>query len=785
MTRFMDLTNKKQIETQLEQSAVRLKALANALPDLIWFKDPQGIYISCNTRFEQFFGADEVQIVGKTDYDFVAINMADTFRENDQKVMKSGESGKNQEWIKFANDGHSELLQTTKIPIFNAEHSLMGVLGIGHDITEITAVHDELRGNALFLNTLLEAMPVAVFYKDLGGRYTGVNSAFEKLTGYSRSELLGKTVYDISPREFADIYHTKDMELLKKTGFQVYETKVHSVKGMVHDVVYHKATFTDSVGQVAGLIGVVLDVTALRKEEEALLKAGALQSAIFNSANFSSIATDAKGVIQIFNVGAERMLGYTAAEVMNKITPADISDPEELVARAESLSLELSTPITPGFEALVFKASREIEDIYELTYIRKDGSRFPAVVSVTALRDAQDGIIGYLLIGTDNTERKEIEVDKKLLGQRLRDLQFYTRSLFESNIDALMTSDAEGIITDINKQMEALTECTRDELIGSPFKNYFTDPKKAEAVIQQVLREKKITNYELIVHAKNGKETLVSYNAATLYDRDRKLQGVFAAARDITAHKRQEDELHEAKDQAEQANRIKSEFLSNMSHELRTPLNAIIGFSEALKDGLMGKVAENQLEYINDIYISGEHLLSLINDILDLAKVEAGKLELELEQFSLDSVLQNSLSMVKEKALTHRLKVTLEADAMMPEIVADIRKLKQIVYNMLSNAVKFTPDGGDVTIGAHRVGDMLEITVRDTGIGISTENQAKLFQPFTQIDSILARKYQGTGLGLVMIKHLAELHGGSVSFASEVNKGSLFSVKIPWREAVE
>ncbi len=512
MTRFMDLTNKKQIETQLEQSAVRLKALANALPDLIWFKDPQGIYISCNTRFEQFFGADEVQIVGKTDYDFVAINMADTFRENDQKVMKSGESGKNQEWIKFANDGHSELLQTTKIPIFNAEHSLMGVLGIGHDITEITAVHDELRGNALFLNTLLEAMPVAVFYKDLGGRYTGVNSAFEKLTGYSRSELLGKTVYDISPREFADIYHTKDMELLKKTGFQVYETKVHSVKGMVHDVVYHKATFTDSVGQVAGLIGVVLDVTALRKEE---------------------------------------------------------------------------------------------------------------------------------------------------------------------------------------------------------------------------------------------------------------------------------DELHEAKDQAEQANRIKSEFLSNMSHELRTPLNAIIGFSEALKDGLMGKVAENQLEYINDIYISGEHLLSLINDILDLAKVEAGKLELELEQFSLDSVLQNSLSMVKEKALTHRLKVTLEADTMMPEIVADIRKLKQIVYNMLSNAVKFTPDGGDVTIGAHRVGDMLEITVRDTGIGISTENQAKLFQPFTQIDSILARKYQGTGLGLVMIKHLAELHGGSVSFASEVNKGSLFSVKIPWREAVE
>ena len=149
-------------------------------------------------------------------------------------------------------------------------------------------------------------------------------------------------------------------------------------------------------------------VTEVRREET-LLKTGALQNAIFNSANFSSIATDAKGVIQIFNVGAERMLGYTAAEVMNKITPADISDPQEVVARAKALSVELGTPITPGFEALVFKASRGIEDIYELTYIRKDGSRFPAVVSVTALRDAQNAIIGYLLIGTDNTARKQAE----------------------------------------------------------------------------------------------------------------------------------------------------------------------------------------------------------------------------------------------------------------------------------------------------------------------------------------------------------------------------------------
>src|SRR5258705_13309833 len=159
----------------------------------------------------------------------------------------------------------------------------------------------------------------------------------------------------------------------------------------------------------AGRVDVVTEV----RREAALLKTGALQDAIFNSANFSSIATDEKGVIQLFNVGAERMLGYAAADVVNRITPADISDPQELIVRAKALSIELATPITPGFEALVFKASRGIEDIYELTYIRKDGSRFPAVVSVTALRDAQGTIIGYLLIGTDNTARKLVEPEQK------------------------------------------------------------------------------------------------------------------------------------------------------------------------------------------------------------------------------------------------------------------------------------------------------------------------------------------------------------------------------------
>lgn len=541
------------------------------------------------------------------------------------------------------------------------------------------------------------------------------------------------------------------------------------------------------------------------RRQASLLKTGALQDAIFNSAYFSSIATDEKGVIQIFNVGAERMLGYTALDVLNRITPADISDPQELIARAAALSLELDTSITPGFEALVFKASRGIEDIYELTYIRKDGSRFPAMVSVTALRNAQDDIIGYLLIGTDNTIRKQVEAAQALLDQRLRDQQFYTRSLIESNIDALMMTDPQGIISDVNQQMIALTGCTRDELIGAPCRKFFTDPLRADAAIKRVLSENRVNDYELTVCAQSGAEVEVSYNAATFYDRDRKLQGVFAAARDVTERKRFERALQEKNIELEHASRMKTEFLATMSHELRTPLNAIIGFSEALKDGLMGQMSAIQHEYIGDIFSSGQHLLSLINDILDLSKVEAGMMALELEAVDMRSLLSNSLSIVREKASTQGVRLALESgeDLGVPQL--DMRKTKQIVYNLLSNAVKFSAKNGNVTLRARRVSravvgtlpgdwpvhnfpladnefdDFLEISVSDSGIGIAQENMAKLFQAFSQIDSSLARKFEGTGLGLAMVKQLSELHGGSVAVASAEGKGACFAVWLPLR----
>jgi PAS domain S-box-containing protein len=402
--------------------------------------------------------------------------------------------------------------------------------------------------------------------------------------------------------------------------------------------------------------GILRDITARKQAEAALLKAGALQSAIFNSANFSSIATDARGVIQIFNVGAEHMLGYAAADVMNKITPADISDPREVVARAVALSAELGTAITPGFEALVFKASRGIEDIYELTYIRKDGSRFPAVVSVTALRDDQGTIIGYLLIGTDNTARKQVEAERARLDQVLLD--------------------------------------------------------------------------------KNA-------------------------------------ELETARFVAENANLAKSDFLSSMSHELRTPLSAILGFAQLIESGSPAPTG-SQLRSIEQILKAGWYLLELINEILDLAVIESGKLSLSVEPVSLSDVMLECETMVEPQAQRRGIGVTFPPIETHYFVQADRTRVKQVVINLLSNAIKYNRPGGSVAVEC-RPGppDSIRISVRDTGAGLAPDQLVQLFQPFNRLGQ-KANVEEGTGIGLVVCKRLVELMDGVIGVESTVGEGSVF-----------
>jgi PAS domain S-box-containing protein len=678
---------------------------------------------------------------------------------------------------------------------FPAVVSVTALRDAGDTIIGYLLIGTELKAGAL-QSAIFNSANFSSIATDAKGVIQIFNVGAERMLGYKAAEVMNKiTPADISdPQELIVRAGSLSAELGTPItpGFEalvfkasrgiedIYELTYIRKDGSRFPAVVSVTALRDAQGAIIGYLLIGTDNSARKQAEEALLKAGALQRAIFNSANFSSIATDAKGVIQIFNVGAERMLGYTAAEVMNTITPADISDPQELIARAKSLSAELGTPITPGFEALVFKASRGIEDIYELTYIRKDGSRFPAVVSVTALRDAQDDIIGYLLIGTDNTARKQVEAEQKQLGQRLRDHQFYTRSLFESNIDAIMTTDPSGIITDVNKQMEVLTGCTRDELIGAPFKNTFTDPEQAEESIKLVLSNKKVIDYELTARARDGKETVVSFNATTFYDRDRKLQGVFAAARDVTERRllnrvlqEKNVELEKARAVAEKANLAKSEFLSSMSHELRSPLNAILGFGQ-LMDSESPPPSPTQRESIAQILQAGWHLLKLINEILDLAKVESRQIPLSREAVSLGEVMLECQGMIEPQAQQRGIRMTFPRFDIPYFVMADRTRVKQVIINLLSNAIKYNLPQGAVettcTMGSH---GRIRVGMRDTGAGLSPLELAQLFQPFNRLGQEAGGE-EGTGIGLVVAKRLIELMGGVIGAESTVGQGSLF-----------
>jgi PAS domain S-box-containing protein len=678
------------------------------------------------------------------------------------------------------------------------EGGIIGYLLIGTDNTARKKAEEALLKAGALQNAIFNSANFSSIATDAKGVIQIFNVGAERMLGYAAGDVLNKiTPADISdPQEVIARAKALSVELATTItpGFEalvfkasrgiedIYELTYIRKDGSRFPAIVSVTALRDQPGGIIGYLLIGTDNTARKKAEEALLKAGALQNAIFNSANFSSIATDAKGVIQIFNVGAERMLGYAAGDVLNKITPADISDPQEVIARAKALSVELATTITPGFEALVFKASRGIEDIYELTYIRKDGSRFPAIVSVTALRDEQGGIIGYLLIGTDNTARIQVEEERKKLDQRLRDQQFYTRSLIESNIDALMTTDPLGIITDVNKQMEALTGCTRDELIGAPFKNYFTDPDRAEAAIKLVLNQKKVTNYELTASDRDGKKTVVSYNATTFYDRDRRLQGVFAAARDVTERQRFEQALQEsnvqfesAKSAAEKANLAKSDFLSSMSHELRSPLNAILGFAQLMESSAPAPTA-TQAESIAQILQAGWHLLKLINEILDLAVIESGKVSLSPESVLLSELMSECQAMMEPQAQQHGISMTFpRLNNERPLFVqADRTRLKQIIINLLSNAIKYNKEHGTVAVDCALHGlDRIRISVADSGAGLPPEKLAQLFQPFNRLGQE-ASGVAGTGIGLVVTKRLAELMEGTLGVESTVGLGSVF-----------
>ncbi len=779
-----------QANLTLQLSEDKLAVTLNSIGDAVIATDADGRVTLLNPLAERLTGWTQAQAAARPVDEIFRIINQETRQPAAVPVKATLAHGTIQglanHTILIARDGSECAIADSCAPIRDRDARVVGAVLVFRDVTKEYAAQQALRDSAALIQTILHTVADGVITLHAGGGIERTNQAAEHMFGYSAAELAGQDFSLLIPaldqdqrKDFLEYYSASAEARAAGLGREVVGRRKNGSSFPLEIAVSEMW-----LGSKRYFTAVLRDISTRKQAEEALLKAGALQSAIFNSANFSSIATDAMGVIQIFNVGAERMLGYAAADVMNKITPADISDPQEVIARAQALSAELGTPISPGFDALVFKASRGIEDIYELTYIRKDGSRFPAVVSVTALRDAQNAIIGYLLIGTDNSARKQVEAEQKLLDQRLRNQQFYTRSLIESNIDAIMTTTPSGVISDTNKQMERLTGCTRDELIGALFKDYFTDPERAEAAINKALVNRQITGYELTVRARDGTETLVSFNATTFYDRDRKLQGVFAAARDITEREHlyqmlqdRNVELESAKSVAEKANLAKSEFLSSMSHELRTPLNAILGFAQVVESGLPPPTP-SQKRGLDQILKAGWYLLELINEILDLARIESGRLTLSREPVSLDHLILECKAMIEPQANKRDIGIRFPHFDAPSFVFADRTRLKQVLINLLFNAIKYNKTGGMVTVDCTPVPPhSIRISISDTGDGLAPEKLAQLFQPFNRLGKEAGIE-EGTGIGLVVAKQLVELMGGIIGVDSIAGSGTVFWVEI-------
>ena len=548
----------------------------------------------------------------------------------------------------------------------------------------------------------------------------------------------------------------------------------------------------------------VIDRKAISESSRkaAVLKAGALQSAILNSANFSSIATDAEGVIQVFNVGAERMLGYRAKDVLNQITPADISDPGELIARAEALSVEFGTLITPGFEALVFKASRGIEDIYPLTYVRSDGSHFPAIVSVTALRDENAGIIGYLLIGTDNSARKRAE-------EALLKASALQNAIFSSASFSCIATDETGVIQLFNVGAERMLGYVAADVVGKLTATNLHDRAEVVARADALSLECGVTIapgfdalvfkaargiediYELTKIRKDGTRFPAIISVTALRDDQARIIGYLLIGTDNSARKRAEEALvkaaalqtatiqqlnadleqrvKERTAQLESANRELEAFSYSVSHDLRTPLRAIDGFSQVMLDRFGPQLPSEGQRYLAIIRSGAQKMGALIDDLLTFARLN--RQGISKRTFDTNKLVSSALEELgfpfSDRAVDVRV-------GPLPTMLGDPALLKQVWLNLLSNALKYTrkKDQAVIEVGCAVANGATTFFVRDNGTGFDMRYADKLFGVFQRFHR--AEDYEGTGVGLAIVQRIIHRHGGRIWAEAAVDRGATF-----------
>ena len=747
------ITEQRKLEEQLREQQAYLRGLIESSGDGLITLDPDGFISDVNEQMCRMSGYARADLTGT--------QFADYFTERDVAragVAQTLEKGVVTEYaLTLVSRTRRHLQVTFNASVFKDSGGIArGSFASIRDVTDRVRLEEQMREQQAYLRGLIESSGDGLVTVDPEGFITDLNEQMCRMTGYTRQELMGS----VFKRYFTEPDNAElgVRRTLAEGGVTNYELVLETKGGRKGAVSFNASVFRAPDARIEGIFASMRDISEKLRLETQLTEQQVYNRSLFEASADALFAIAPDGIITDVNEEATRLTGYSRKHLISSCFHDYFTDPALAAAGA----------------AKTFAEGRVLG--HELVMVTRQGRRITVSLNAGVFTDAGGTALG-ILAGARETSAQ------KLLEQQLRDSQVYTRSLIESNIDALVTTDPVGTITDVNQQMEAMMGVDRNELIGSDLKSYFTDPALAEEGVRQTLREGKVTDYELTARSRSGKETVVVYNGATLFDPDHKLEGIFAAVREITERKAFERQLQETNFQLERADQAKDRFLASMSHELRTPLNAIIGFTGTLLMKLPGPLNPEQEEQLQTVQSSGRHLLAIINDLLDLAKIEAGKWEGDFLPVDCAEVAKEVVGGLSPLARNKGLKFTVISPQRALTASTDRRALHQILINLSSNAIKFT-DKGEVRIECHEVSSDGVATVRfdviDTGVGIKLEDQAKLFKAFEQLKKFgIAAPREGTGLGLYISQRLAGLLGGTIEFSSELGKGSVFSFIVP------